>query len=102
MARRSQRPQSSHPVRRFFVGILALIGFFVVLAVGVAAGAWVWLKPKPAAIADTTVLTIDLTQNLAEAAPDDPLSRFLVEEKPTLRDVVEGIDRATRDDRIKG
>jgi protease-4 len=88
-------------VRRFFVGILALIGFFVVLAVGIGAGAWIWLKPKPVAVAGTTLLTLDLTHNLAEAAPDDPLSRFFAEEKPTLRDVVEAVDRAARDDRVK-
>jgi hypothetical protein len=52
-------------VRRFFVGILALIGFFVVLAVGIGAGAWIWLKPKPVAVAETTLLTLELTHNLA-------------------------------------
>jgi protease-4 len=89
-------------VRRFLVGILALIGFFVVLAVGIGVGTWLWLKPTPTVVADTTLLTLDLTHALAETAPDDPLSRFFAEERPTLRDVVEGLGRAARDSRVKG
>src|SRR5690349_7368451 len=89
-------------MRRFFVGIFALIGLLVVLAVAAGIGAWVWFAPRTPAIADTTLLTIDLTQKFPETTPADPLSRFFLEEKPSLRDIVEGIERAARDNRIKG
>jgi protease-4 len=89
-------------MRRFFVGIFALIGLFVVLAVAVGIGAWAWFAPKAPAIADTTLLTIDLTQNFPETTPEDSLWRFFVEEKPSVRDLVDGIERASRDERVKG
>ena len=92
-------------MRRVIVGLFALIGFFVVLA---AAGGWaVWhfaLKPRGGGtpVTAASLLTLDLTSNLPEATPNDPFAELLFESKPTLRKVLDGIERAAGDPRIKG
>ncbi|MDQ2068968.1 S49 family peptidase [Natronospira bacteriovora] len=47
------------------------------------------------------VLSINLEQGVIESVPDDPLARAMLGERLILRDVVETIDRAAEDDRVK-
>src|SRR6516225_6231610 len=71
-------------MRRLVVGFFAAVGFLTVLAVF---GAF--------------MLTIDLTQGLAEGPRQDRLFRLLVGSEPTLRDVLDGIETASGDPRVK-
>ncbi|HEY9524064.1 MAG TPA: S49 family peptidase, partial [Thermopolyspora sp.] len=48
------------------------------------------------------VLELDLTEGLTEGPPADPLSAILSMRKPRLSDVLSGLKRARRDDRVKG
>src|SRR5207247_7954575 len=47
-----------------------------------------------------TILEVDLTRGLQEQAPDDPVTGLLLTRSPTVRDVVEALQRATTDDRV--
>jgi protease-4 len=90
-------------MRRFIVGFFAIIGFacfllIVVLAVGV----WFVASPGEKPLAENGILTLDLTKPLAEGAPDDGIERVFLGEQSTLRDVLDGIERAQADPRIKG
>lgn len=84
---------------RFIVGLFAVIGFLVVLLIGMgAAGMWVWLSRPDAAYENRWIaLTVDLRQPLSEGAGAGPLGRFLGDETITLRDAVRAIDHAAAD-----
>ncbi|MBV8889958.1 MAG: signal peptide peptidase SppA [Alphaproteobacteria bacterium] len=89
-------------MRRFIVGLFALIGFFAVLA---AAGVVLLIGkalPTRAALPGTIVLTADLTRGLDEGPGQDPLMSLIAGNKPTLRDFLDGLERGGADPRVKG
>src|SRR6266481_6014665 len=59
------------------------------------------MKPRITPLADHIILNVDLTQGLAEGPREDRLLRILVGAKPTLRDVLDGIETATGDPRVQ-
>jgi len=88
-------------MRRLVVGFFAAVGFLTVLAVFGAFLLTKQLKPVVTPLADNIILTIDLTQGLAEGPRQDRLFRLLVGSEPTLRDVLDGIETASGDPRVK-
>jgi len=89
-------------MRRFIVGFFAVIGVLVLLffiGIGVA---WHFLAPRAPSVAASTILTFDLTMALPESGSADPLAQLLVEEKVTLPDVLDALQRAGTDPRVKG
>jgi protease-4 len=89
-------------LRRLIVGLFALIGFVTVLSI--AGGLLVvgGLRPSVTPLAGNILLTVDLTHELPEGSSEEPLLRLLVGSKPTLRDVLDGIEAAGDDPRVKG
>ena len=88
-------------MRRFVIGFFAAVGFLTaVLAVG-AVLLIGGLKPRVTPLADNIILTVDLTRGLEEGPSEDHLLRLLVGAEPTLRDVLDGIERASDDLRVK-
>src|SRR5260221_9773357 len=89
-------------MRRFVVGFFTVVGILVVLlgVVGVVAGGT--LVPREPVTASSTILNLDLSRSLPEAAPEDALTRLLFEETVSLRDVLDALQRAGDDSRIKG
>jgi protease IV len=89
-------------MRRFIIGFFAAVGFLtVLLALGgvlLISG----LKPRVTPLAGNIILSVDLTQGLAEGPHEDRLLRLLVGGEPTLRDVLDGIETASGDPRVKG
>jgi protease-4 len=93
------------PVRflgRAAIGCLALVGLvvIVIIALGVA-GALLMHKGTPQ-IADSTVLSLDLTEPLSDTPPGPDLARLLIAQPLTLHDVIDGLERAGDDPRVKG
>src|SRR5215472_5277789 len=88
-------------MRRLVVGFFAAVGFLTILLVVVAFLLTRGLKPVVTPLADNIILTIDLTQGLAEGPRQDRLLRLLVGGEPTLRDVLDGIETASGDPRVK-
>jgi protease-4 len=89
-------------IRRFVIWFFAVIGIFVVVAIVGGFIAWRFYGPKSPQIADSTVLELDLTQDVAEAAPRDAISRIVFEDKPDLRDLLDALQRGGNDPRVKG
>ena len=88
-------------MRRFVIGFFAAVGFLTAL---LAVGAVLLiggLKPRVTPLADNIILTVDLTRGLEEGPSEDHLLRLLVGAEPTLRDVLDGIERASDDLRVK-
>lgn len=89
-------------MRRFFGRLLATIGAIVVLIAAVGAGLLLWFQLDKPRVADATVLTLDLDRRLPEDRRRGGLtSLFESDRTPTLREVIEGLDRAGADRRVK-
>src|SRR5689334_14989512 len=89
-------------MRRFFVGFLATIGFLALLGAAIGGGLFLWLAPEKPDVPAHTIVTLDLTQSLAETESGDALESLFFEREPSLRDVIEGLERAARDPRVVG
>ena len=88
-------------MRRLVVGFFAAVGFLTVLLLFGVFLLTKELKPIVTPLADNIILTVDLTQSLAEGPREDRLLRLLVGAEPTLRDVLDGIEAASGDPRVK-
>ena len=89
-------------MRRFVLGLFALIGLVTVLAfIGVGVAVWRIAASEPT-LPDTIVLSAELGRGLSEGARQDPLSEVLFGSKATLRDVLDTLERAGSDARVKG
>ncbi|MGA3194278.1 MAG: signal peptide peptidase SppA [Terriglobales bacterium] len=75
------------------LGALALIG--MVIAIAVAIGS----KGK---VPSKTILEANFEQSFPEDIPDTPAARFTMNDRQTLRDVVDAIDQGANDDRVAG
>jgi len=89
-------------MRRFVLGLFALIGLVTVLAfIGIGVAVWRIAASEPT-LPDTIVLSAELGRGLSEGARQDPLSEALFGSKATLRDVLDTLERAGNDARVKG
>jgi protease-4 len=86
---------------RFVVRLFAVFGFIVFLG-GVAAGVWVWerMQSRPG-LPEAVVLELDLTRPLADHRPNDPFAALFGHET-TVEQVVDALERARSDPRVKG
>src|SRR5258707_3330621 len=75
------------------LGALWLIGMVIVLVAVIGA------KGK---VPSKTILEANFEQTFLEDVPETPTARLMLTEKPTLRDVVDAIDRGASDDRVVG
>jgi protease-4 len=74
--------------------------FFIFLISGIAIGLYFWLFSGR--IPRQVILEADFDQGLIETVPDDGLARVLMAGKLQVRDVVESLQKASHDDRVKG
>jgi protease IV len=85
----------SNAIVRFLaiLGALWLIGMAIVLAAVMGA------KGK---VSSKTILEANFEQTFLEDAPDTPIAHLMLNERQTLRDVIEAIDRGASDNRVVG
>ena len=88
-----------HDERRRGLGICSAI-FTILFITGIAIGLYYWLFANR--VPKRVVLEADFEQGVVEFVPDDSLGRVFLAKKLTLRDVVEVLQKATVDDRVKG
>ena len=88
-------------MRRVLVSFFAAVGFLATLAVIGAVLLVTGLKPHATPLATNIILNIDLTHGLEEGSREDRLLRLLLGPKPTLRDVLDAIETASNDPRVK-
>jgi protease-4 len=88
-------------MRRFFVGLFAVIGVITFVGFLAIVGLIVALVRGAPALPDSIVLTADLTGGLSDGPSADPLSRLVLGDTATLRDFVDALDRAADDSRVK-
>lgn len=83
---------------RWITRIFATLGGLVFAAIIVAVLVAAFSREK---LPERTVLVIDFEQPAIETPPRDALERLMLSERLVVRDVVEALDRAAGDDRVK-
>jgi protease-4 len=89
-------------MRRLLIGFLASIGVLTLILVAVVAVLVEGLKPRVAPLPDNIVLTLDLTRGLNDGPDRDSLLQLLTGSRLQLRDVLDGLEKAASDPRVKG
>ncbi|HVM78558.1 MAG TPA: signal peptide peptidase SppA [Stellaceae bacterium] len=89
-------------MRRLFVRIFATIGFIFTFLVFAIIALLFWVKPAAVPVPQAAVLTLNLDRALSDGPASESLSGFLGEPQPSLRDVLDALERATDDPRVKG
>ncbi len=74
--------------------------FFILLITLIAIGLYYWLFTGR--VPKRVILEADFEQGMIEQVPDDGLARVLMIKKMRVRDVVEALQKASHDDRVKG
>jgi len=88
-------------MRRALARACMIIGGLTVAVLVFALGIGITLWLTSARVPAQTVLEVDFERDLAEYVPDDPLTRILSAPARTVRDVVEALERAAQDDRVR-
>jgi len=81
------------------VRFLAILGALVIIGTVFAVVAVIGSKGT---VPSKTILEANFEQALLENVPETPTARLMLNEKQTLRDVVDAIDRGAVDDRVVG
>jgi protease-4 len=81
------------------VRFLAILGALVLLGTVFAVVAIIGSKGN---VPSKTILEANFEQTLLEDVPQTPTARLMLNEKQTLRDVIDAIDRGAVDDRVVG
>ena len=79
-------------------GCAAIITILIIT--GIAVGLYFWFSTER--VPKRVIVEADFDQGMIEQVPDDPLARVLLSKKASTRDVVETLQRASHDDRVKG
>lgn len=87
-------------MRRIIVRVLAVIGALVILLF--VAGLLIAVIRGKGPVPSRTVLEVNLETGLIEDVPGDPVAQAMFKGTPTVRDVVDAIDKASTDDRVAG
>jgi protease-4 len=77
-----------------------IVIFFIFLIAGTAIGLYYWLFTGR--VPKQVILEADFEQGMIESVPDDGLASVLMAKKLRVRDVVEALQKASQDDRVKG
>jgi protease-4 len=89
-------------MKKLLLGAFALVG---VLAIIVAFIALLFLVSSVAgkgSVPSKTLLEVNLEEGLVEYVPEDPIAKLMLGDTPTVRDVVEALEKASGDDRVVG
>ncbi|HTG01144.1 MAG TPA: signal peptide peptidase SppA [Nitrospirota bacterium] len=66
----------------------------------IAVGLFVWFTAGR--VPGRVILEVDFDKGVTEYVPDDSLARIVMKQRTRLRDVVDALQRAASDDRVKG
>jgi protease-4 len=88
-------------MKKAVVAILAFIGLVAILGVVVLFGFGLLSVAVQERLPSRLVLELDFEQGVIESIPDDPLAQLMMTDVVTLRDIVDSLDRAAEDRRVK-
>jgi protease-4 len=87
-------------MHRFFAKLTHLLGmaFLILILLSLLGGFLRWILKE--GVPDKTILEVNFEKPFIEYLPDDPLSLALLRSKASLRDVLDALDKASRDERV--
>jgi len=89
-------------IRRVIYGLCAVIGAVVVLIIAVSAITLRFFPEAKHPVPESAVLTLDLADGISERGATGPLAWASFGRGLTIRDLVQGLEAAGRDPRVKG
>ncbi len=89
-------------MRRLLLGFFATIGVLAVLLVIAAIVTVVHFTPSTPPLPANMILSVDLTQDLADGPGEAGWLKLIAGAKPSLRDFLDAIEAAGTDPRVKG
>lgn len=88
-------------MKTFLVRFFAVIGGLATLGVLIAVALAILGALAKPSVPKAVLLEVDLEQPVVELKPDDPFAALLLDDTLALRDILEGIEQAQGDDRVK-
>jgi protease-4 len=89
-------------MRKVIVGVLAVVGGLAIVTVLLGGAMIIGARFGKGIIAADTVLEADFEKAFLEDSPDDPLVELISGKGVVVRDVVEALEKAAGDARVKG
>ena len=89
-------------MRKVVIAIFVILGILVVIGLLAAAGIGMVAAFSKPSVPSRTVIEIDFEAGIAPFVPNDPIGQLLNEQATTVKDVVDGLDRAATDDKVRG
>jgi protease-4 len=86
-------------MKRVIVRILAVLGAIYLLTIVLTI---MLISGRKGKVPSSTILEANFEEPLVEDIPETPAAKFSLTDRMTVRDVVDAIDRASVDDRVKG
>ena len=86
-------------MKKVVIRILAILGFIYLVTIIVTI---MMLSVRKGKVPGTTILEANFEQPLVEDVPETPTAKFALQDRTTVRDVVDALDRGGADDRVKG
>jgi protease IV len=87
------------PMKKLIVRILVILGIIYLVTI---IGTFIVLAGRKGTVPGNTFIEANFEQPLVEDIPENTTSKLMLEDRMTVRDVVDAIDRASTDDRVKG
>jgi protease-4 len=88
-------------MKRFLVRGLTIIGGLTVVGMVLALGSGLAVWLLKGRVPERTILEVNLERPLIEAVPADPFAQVLLAQTMSLRDMIEALQQAAQDDRVK-
>jgi protease IV len=82
--------------------LLAGLGGLIIVGIVIGLSIWLFLRRSRQRLPDNIILEIDLETDLIEYVPNDRAAKTLLGGRPSLRDIVDALERAGKDDRVTG
>jgi protease-4 len=89
-------------MKRILIGLLAVVGALTLLFMGLLVGLLFLGASNKPGVPGQVVLELELDERLVEHVPEDSLASAFGSERLTVRDVVDALERAGGDERVKG
>lgn len=89
-------------MRTFIVRLLAVIGALSILFVLVIGIFFLLAWSSKPGVPGKVILELNLETGLVEAIPNDPIANIMMSDVTTVRDMVDGLERAGNDERVAG
>ena len=86
-------------MKKFIVRVLAVLGAIYLITILFTIMILAGRKGK---VPSSTILEADFEKPMVEDIPETPTAKFTLPDRPVVRDVVDALDRAGNDDRVKG